>query len=87
MPKQRTTINIETHSLSVVRPARDAVKFWCAGCAASVSMLIPETAALHCATTAREIYRRIENGKIHFLETPAGDLFVCCPSLDEIRNQ
>ena len=50
-------------------------------------MVIPETAATNCATTAREIYRRIENGELHFLETPAGELFVCCPSLNEIQNQ
>jgi hypothetical protein len=87
MPKQRTIINVETHSLSVLRPARDAVQCWCTDCETLVSMVIPETAATNCATTAREIYRRIENGELHFLETPAGELFVCCPSLNEIQNQ
>jgi hypothetical protein len=81
MPKQKTTISISSHSLSVIRTTHSPVSLWCAECAASVPMVTPERAAALCATSPRNIYRRVEAGELHFVETGAGELFICCRSL------
>ena len=80
-PKQRTVISVETHSLLVIRPAQSSVDLWCAECAAIVPMVTPERAAALVRSPPRIIYRRVENGELHFWETSAGELFICCRSL------
>jgi predicted site-specific integrase-resolvase len=44
-------------------------------------MLPPETAATISGITLRTLFRWIESGHIHFVETPEGSLFVCLESL------
>jgi len=44
-------------------------------------MVAPERAATMLDVAPREIYRRIENGELHFLECADGGLFVCCRGL------
>jgi hypothetical protein len=48
-------------------------------------MLLPEHAAVLSNTTPREIYRRVENGEVHFVETREGDLFICCRTITSIK--
>jgi len=45
-------------------------------------MLRPDEAAALCATSARAVYRLIENGALHFLETGDGFVLVCLNSLN-----
>jgi hypothetical protein len=45
-------------------------------------MVAPEGAAEMAHASTREVYRRVESGKLHFVETTTGDLFICCPSLE-----
>lgn len=87
MPKQKTTISVETHSLSVIRPAHSPVNLLCAGCAANVEMVTPERAAVLCATSPRSIYRLVERGALHFIESSAGELLICCRSLQSRINE
>jgi hypothetical protein len=49
-------------------------------------MVTPEHAAQLCSTTPRTIYKQIENGELHFMETPRGDLFVCGVILNRDPN-
>jgi uncharacterized glyoxalase superfamily protein PhnB len=81
MSKQRMTISVESRSVTVIRPARAAIEFWCEACGATNFMVTPERAAEICGVTSREIYRRIETGTIHFVETETGVLFVCSSSV------
>lgn len=81
MAKRKTIINVETHKLLIVRPAHSPINIWCSQCAKTVQMVTPERAAFLTNITPREIYRRVENGKLHFVETDKGELFICCISL------
>ncbi len=76
--KHQTIITIETHRLIVARPLNQPINAWCKDCRAEVKMTTPEQVAILLSTTPREIYRRIENGSLHFIETDEGELFVCC---------
>jgi hypothetical protein len=81
MSKQRTTISIETKKMMVVRPAGAPIDLWCESCAAIVSMYLPERAAALSEVASREIYRLVESGELHFVETDAGELLICSWSL------
>lgn len=76
--KPQTVITIETHRLTVARPLNQPIEVWCKDCCATVEMTTPEQVAVLLSTTPREIYRRIEKGALHFIETDEGELFVCC---------
>lgn len=54
---------------------------FCTGCAHRVSMLTPTAAAAVAQVTVRTIYRWVDEKKVHFIESPAGDLYVCARSL------
>jgi hypothetical protein len=45
-------------------------------------MITPDEAAALTQTTAREIYRRVEAGGSHSIETDDGALRICVNSLD-----
>lgn len=81
MAKQKTAIRVETRKVSVIRPANAGIEIWCEACAASVPMFLPERLAALSETTPREIYRRVEEGELHFVETESGELLICCSSL------
>ena len=79
--KHRTITRVETHSVTVVRPAREPVNLWCEACGATVPMVTPGRAAEMLKTNARAIYRRVEEGDVHFVEAAARELLICCESL------
>ena len=76
---KRTEIILETQRL-LVRSKRPSMDAWCAACGERVSMLTPNEAAQLVSTTTRDIYRRIEAGKVHSIEAPDGEVFICAPS-------
>jgi hypothetical protein len=49
-------------------------------------MISPNEAAARLQITAREIFRRVEAGELHFLETESGALRICGNSLS-IKSQ
>jgi hypothetical protein len=81
----KTEITVETRQRITLRGRGQRVIWgravWCNNCAATVGMYLPEHAAVLSRTTSREIYRRVENGDLHFVETTEGELFICCNSL------
>lgn len=79
--KRTTVITIEMHRLTVVRPRRPSVLAWCERCGRQVRMVTPEQAAALAGTRPRAIYRRVESGDLHFVETGAGALLICSASL------
>jgi len=44
-------------------------------------MIMPNEAAVLSDTSSRAIYRLIEDGGLHFVETRDGDLLICLNSL------
>jgi RNA polymerase sigma factor (sigma-70 family) len=79
--KSKTEITIETHRTFIVRRRPQLTPAWCAGCAAVVSFTSPEDAAQITGGSRRDIYRAIEAGQLHFIETTDRSLRVCLASL------
>ncbi len=77
---RRTFVNIEIDQVLLAKVS-GLMQFRCDECGATVTMLTPEQAGIVTGLNARAIYRLIETGELHFTETPAGSLFVCCNSL------
>jgi hypothetical protein len=81
---KRTEIIIETERL-LMRNSRPSIAAWCPVCDVHVSMLTPsEFAQMQILnTTTRDIYRRLESGELHGIETPEGNVFICARSLPD----
>ena len=83
--KRRTEITIETHRVTTVRSLRAAALTWCEACSAGVLMVTPEVAAVLSHFSPRAVYRRVEAGEIHFVETANGWLLVCLNSIANLK--
>ena len=79
--KRTIEVTIERNEFSVLRNCRGSAYAWCGVCARSVGMVTPEEAARRSGVSVRTIYREIEVGGLHFLETPQGLLLICVASL------
>jgi aerobic-type carbon monoxide dehydrogenase small subunit (CoxS/CutS family) len=80
--KRKKVITIETFQRTVIRQAPNKTQIlWCEFCQAEVEMTAPELAATILGVKVREIYRRIEQGKLHFFEMETGEVFICQRSL------
>ena len=80
---RRTVIGTEDgepHEVWVVRRQQGRSRVRCAQCR-DAPMVAPEEAAALARTSARTIYRRVEDGLLHYVETPGGGLLVCLHSL------
>ena len=80
--KRRVEITVETERVLLVRGRSVSVTGWCPGCDSRVRMVTPDEAARLLDLSAREIFRRVEGGALHFAETPEGELLVCRESLN-----
>jgi hypothetical protein len=78
--KRRTVITIESHQLTVVRTRR-AIEKWCKECGKELPMLTPEAAAALAGVSPQAIYRSVESGELHFIDTRDGALLICSGSL------
>ncbi len=83
MKKKRTETTIETHQVQIVRRRRREVEAWCSDCAENVRMIAPESAAVLAQVTLRAVFRRVEAGELHFIETRDGALLICLNSLTQ----
>lgn len=82
MKQQTTEFYIETRERIVFRQtSAQEINAACERCQSDSIFIVPERAAFLFDLTTREIYRRIERGAIHFLETAAGATLVCAASL------
>ena len=84
--KSRLEITVERHQRVVIRKRHPTRVAWCEGCASFAPMLTPDEAAALAGTTARDIYRRVEAGELHFHETEGGRVLVCATSLSRISS-
>ena len=74
----------ETREVLTVRRGRGAPAVWCPACAQVTRMVRPEWAAAAAALSGRELYRRVEAGRLHGAEAPDGSLLICLNSLADI---
>jgi hypothetical protein len=83
--KSKTTkvITVETWRKTIIRQPAQPIFARCAGCGIETEMFSPEEFARRRNTTPRIVYRRIENGDCHFIETADGALLVCGWSMPE----
>lgn len=79
--RRKTAVIVQTHQLTTVHLTRQPIRAWCGPCRAEVLMLTPDEAATLAQSTARHIYRRVEAGELHCIETDDGALRVCVNSL------
>jgi hypothetical protein len=76
-------ITAETVRLTVIRSRHTTPQFvWCESCQEPVWMVTTDTAAALNNTTVRDIFRRVEAGELHFIETKAAQLLICRASLE-----
>ena len=54
----------------------------CSACGDEVCMVTVAEAAALAKVSWRQIFRAVEADEVHFLETAAGALFICCNSLN-----
>jgi hypothetical protein len=80
--KTNTKITLEKRQRTTIRlRRRKPTAAWCERCAAETEMLAPDEAALVSGTTQMAVFRLLENGELHFMETGAGALLICRNSL------
>ena len=77
--KQKTEITFEVEETIILRQVAEIVMGFCPQCQALVEMLTPQLAAAVSKTPIREIFRLIESGRLHFMETD--EIRVCLNSL------
>ena len=76
--KRKKTITIETRQQIVIRPiSNQTTIIRCEFCQAEVEMATPELAANILGIKLREVFRRIEQGELHFVETDDGEIQIC----------
>lgn len=81
MTRRVTMITIEKERSIEIISRHLRVKGWCRQCNRPVVMLAPEKAAVIAGVGPRLIYRWVEAGQLHFLETDRGLVRICLDSL------
>jgi hypothetical protein len=77
--KQKTEITYEIEETIILRVSGNKFQAFCPACQVVVEMLTPPVAAAFSGLSERAIFRLIEAGEIHFVETER--VFVCRNSL------
>jgi len=83
--RRRIEITVENRLLVLRRAVHPPV--WCAVCPTPVQMLTPEEATALTEVSTRWLYRQIEAGQIHFVETPEGRLLLCPHTLSNLLSE
>jgi len=77
----RTRITIQTERVLVM--GHRSLYGLCIECGDEVRMATIDQASAMVGVSSREIYREIESGNLHFMETPKGSVLVCFNSLND----
>jgi hypothetical protein len=81
---RRVEITVEREAISVVYQPGANITGQCEQCGKEVLMLTAEAAAAARNTSPREIYRWLDENKLHFHESPGGTVFICSESLQQL---
>jgi len=92
MKNKKTEILIETHERTLIRWLEKEVRSFCRGCLTEGFFILPERAAIETGTSVREIFRMVESGAVHFIETDNRLTLICRASLsiaekDALKSQ
>jgi ethanolamine utilization microcompartment shell protein EutL len=77
----RMRITIQTERLLVMSQGRSLYSL-CSACGDKVRMVTIDQAATLAQASSREIYREVEAGMLHFIETTEGSVLICFNSLN-----
>ena len=83
--KHKTEIEIELSETVAYSRRSERFETFCPQCKSMVEMATPQIAAILTHTTERGVYRLIETGKVHFVET--GRVLVCLKSLTHALSE
>ena len=78
---RRMRITIQTERLLVMSSSK-SLHSPCAACGEEVRMVTIDQAAILARVSSRDIYREVEAGMLHFMETIEGSLLICFNSLN-----
>jgi hypothetical protein len=81
----KTEINLEIEEAVTIRTRRVMLAD-CSQCQRRVRMVPANEAVLIARQNAREIYRLVEENRLHFIEDRDGLLFVCLASLCQLLD-
>ena len=81
---KRLRITIQTERLLVMSHSRSLYSL-CVACGDEVRMVTINQAATLARLSSREIYREVEAGMLHFIETTEGSVLVCFNSLNGLN--
>lgn len=79
--KRKTEIEIELNETVAYSRRSERFETFCPECKLLVEMSTPQVAAILRQSTEREVFRLVETGKVHFVETDR--VLVCLNSLTE----
>jgi hypothetical protein len=82
--KPKTEIEIELSETFAYGKPAESFEAFCPQCKSLVRMSAPQIAAILKQSTEREIYRLVEAGNVHFVETDR--VLICLKSLTEILS-
>jgi hypothetical protein len=75
-------ITTETHEICIVRRnGRDTVRGNCALCGREVEMLTIDLAVTVTGIRSLELFRMLEAGRLHYVESEIGHMLICEPSI------
>ena len=81
--KRRLKITVTRRELfyQKIDSAAACASSWCAQCNGEFSLLSPTAAAELISVSTREMYRMVESGRVHYVEAPNREPFICLNSL------
>ena len=82
--KQKTEIEFELSETIAYSRSGERFDAFCPQCETSVEMATPHIAAILTHLTERGIYRLVETGKIHFIESDR--VLICLKSLTNVLS-
>ena len=81
--KRKTEIHFEIEEAVAIR-TRTVLIAYCQQCRKQSRMIAANEAAVMARLSARDIYRLVESGHLHFTEDQGGLLYVCAESLQRL---
>ncbi len=85
--RRKTEITILSDRIITAEKVSSSITVECPDCTRRVQMLTAEDAGKILGVNTRTIYRLIENGQLHFQETPEGVVLVCTDSLSAVEAE
>ena len=79
--KKVREIRVDIQEIVLTRRVRRSLYAECKACGQGVQFVSAEQAAEACNVSTRTIYRWIESGRAHFIETQERRMFICLDSL------